>query len=276
MPRKRSTLRKEERIVIDAGRGLEFTSEEELYRHFYNEITHLEEEFFRLRPADDIPDANFGKYETNLNALLDDPDEVWQDSDTVKGTDLAIYIRKFKSREPLFHVAVVYLTEDVPSFVYLHFPTKVESLVDQYRRGRKVMDRSQVDAKRGAIEGDALHEGDEFALGLYTAMMKLRTENDIGESDFQDFVDCREDTIENPDEIWRSNDTMGNVLVTFVKQYSEDPDDSFHYIVVTLEDSASSSHALLFSFPTKDDNLVARDRHGENLQAEEVVQEASH
>ena len=49
-----------------------------------------------------------------------------------------------------------------------------------------------------------------------------------------------------------------------------------HYVVVTIEDTPSSSHALLFSFPTGDKNLLDRYRHGENLQAEEVVQEASH
>jgi hypothetical protein len=45
---------------------------------------------------------------------------------------------------------------------------------------------------------------------------------------------------------------------------------------VTIEDTPSSSHALLFSFPTTDENLIGRYRHGENMQAEEVVQEASH
>lgn len=32
----------------------------------------------------------------------------------------------------------------------------------------------------------------------------------------------------------------------------------------------------MFSFPTNDESLVDRYRHGENLHAEEVVQESSH
>lgn len=275
MPRKRSAAVKEERIIIDANKGLEFTSEDELYQHFYKEITTLEEEFFQLRSDTDIPETELSKYESNLNILLDDPDEVWQDKETLKNTEFAIYIRKFKDK-PLFHVAVVYLTSDVPSFVYLHFPTNSESLVSQYRRGEKIFDRSMLEFSKGAIDGDALNDGDEFAVGLYTAMMKLRSDKDIPEKEFKEYSEFREETIEQPDEIWRNNDTMGNVLVTFIKEFSEDQDNTIHYVVVTLEDSASNSHALLFSFPSTDENLVARYRHGENLQAEEVVQEASH
>ena len=65
-------------------------------------------------------------------------------------------------------------------------------------------------------------------------------------------------------------------LGRWVKEYQDDEISNLHYIVVTLEDLPSGTHALLFSFPTSDASLVARYRHGENLQAEEVVQEASH
>ena len=262
-----------EKIVIDSDKGLSFDSEDELYQHFYKEISGLEQEFFDLRPKTDIPEYQLIEFEENLNTLIESPDEVWRDDETLEGTELAIYIRKFKS--DLYHVAVVYLTEDMPSFVYLHFPTNSEILVGQYRRGEKMFDRKLEDGVQGAVEGDALYEGDEFAMGLYSAMMKLRSDDDIQENDFQEYAELREESIEEPDEIWRSNDTMGNVLVTFIKEYSEE-DEALFYIVITVEDLPSGSHALLFSFPTSDEGLVARYRHGENLQAEEVVQEASH
>ena len=135
-----------------------------------------------------------------------------------------------------------------------------------------------------AVEGDALSEGDDLAVGLYRAMLTLRSEKDLEEGVFKDYEALREVTIEEPDEIWRSVDLSGNILVTFIKDFggedlstdlpSELPE--VRYIVVTIEDTPSSSHALLFSFPTTDINLVDRYRHGENLQAEEVVQEGSH
>ena len=70
---------------------------------------------------------------------------------------------------------------------------------------------------------------------------------------------------------------MGNVLVTFVRQIDDHPDETnLYYLVVTLEDTPSNSHSLLFSFPTKDVSLVERYRQGENLQADEVIHESSH
>jgi hypothetical protein len=137
-----------------------------------------------------------------------------------------------------------------------------------------VFQRLMGDMPMGAIDGDALHEGDDLATGLYKAMLLLRSDKDIPEDEFIDYADCREETLEDADEIWRSGDSTGNVLVSFIKEFSEE--DEFYYVVVTVEDAPSGSHALLFSFPTRDKGLVDRYRHGENLQAEEVVQESSH
>lgn len=278
-----STARKRRpapKIVIDEANGLVFSSEEDLYRHFNTEIDELEKEFFKLRRRTDIPEGRFVDYESNLTTLLEDPDEVWEDHDTIKGRPLIIYLRKMSEADgdegPLYHVAACYLTEDIPSFVYLHFPSRDPELVQKYRRGQMIYDRSQKDVPIGAMEGDALSEGEELAVGLYNAMLKLRSDRDIHEDDFPEYFALREETLEDADEIWRSSDSMGNVLVTFIKEAHDFGDDEVTYVVVTLEDSVSNSHALLFSFPTTDKSLAERYRHGENLQAEEVVQEASH
>lgn len=268
------------KIIIDESKGLVFSSEEELYVHFNKEIEILEKEFFKLRSVDDIGEGSFVQYEANLTLLLEDPDEVWEDKGTLKGQSLIIYLRQMNSGEPeqlpVFHVAACYLTDDVPSFVYLHFPTTDESLVNKYRRGSMIYERSHSEVPIGAMEGDALSEGEELAAGLYNAMMKLRGERDIPEEDFPEFFEMREATLEDADEIWRSRDSMGNVLVSFIKEFDDSDDAPVHYIVITVEDAVSNSHALLFSFPSSDASLVERYRHGENLQAEEVVQEASH
>lgn len=107
-------------------------------------------------------------------------------------------------------------------------------------------------------------------------MLTLRSEKDLPETEFHSLEHLRESTIEEADEIWRSNDLNGNTLVTFIKSCPDEGKGDVSYVVVTIEDTESSSHALLFSFPSIDQTLVDRYRHGENLQAEEVVQEASH
>jgi len=268
-PRKKST---QQPIVIDEAHGLVFSDEQDLYSHFEAEIHELEREFFTLRQQNDVSEKEFKKYDNHLDILLDDPDEVWEDTQSLAKQRIFIYIKKFD--ESISHVAACYLTESTPSFVYLHFPTSDEALVERYRRGHLVFRRPAHDVPMGAIDGDALHEGDDLATGLYRAMMLLRSERDLAEHDFLDYSDCREETLEDADEIWRNRDSLGNVLVSFIKEFSDE--EEFYYVVVTVEDAPSGSHALLFSFPTRDKGLVDRYRHGENLQAEEVVQESSH
>jgi hypothetical protein len=267
-----------ERIVIDENRGLVFQSEDELYDHFLPQIQAFEKEYFTSRGDEDIKEGDFARYEDLLNHVLDDPDEVWEDATTIHGFNVRTYVGHFTSeKESVYYVALAYVTGDTPSFVYLHFPSRDLSLVDRFRRGTLLYDRVMKEVRLGAVEGDALSEGDDLAVGLYKAMLTLRSDKDIAEEEFKDFEEVREATIEDADEIWRSVDLSGNVLVTFIKDFSEEEGgEGLHYIVVTIEDTASSSHALLFSFPTEDINLVDRYRHGENLQAEEVVQEASH
>jgi len=109
-------------------------------------------------------------------------------------------------------------------------------------------------------------------------MLIVRNPNDIDEELFKNYSELREETIEEADEIWRNTTLGGYTLVTFIKDFSraEEGAETLYYLAVTLEDEGSNSHALMFSFPTNDENLVDRYRHGENLQAEEVVQESSH
>lgn len=259
-------------IIIDESAGLVFDSEEALYSHFEKEIQTLEREFFSLRRKEDIGEVEFEKYDPQLEKLLDDPDEVWEDTDTLTSQRMFIYIRNFE--KDISHIAACYLTDSTPSFVFLHFPTKDKKLAERYRRGQMVFQRSDADVPDGSIDGDALHEGDDLAVGLYKAMLSLRGDKDISENEFLDYAEFREATLEEADEIWRSSDSLGNVLVSFIKEFGDE--DEFSYVVVTVEDTPSGSHALLFSFPTRDSQLVDRYRHGENLQAEEVVQESSH
>jgi hypothetical protein len=150
-------------------------------------------------------------------------------------------------------------------------------LIGHYRRGDLVYDRAFEEVGFGALEGDSLAEGDPMAIGLFLSMLKLRSEGDVAFEKFQELgAECREETIETADEIWRSNDLQGNTLVTFIKEFPDHGIKDLTYVAVTQEDTENSVHSLLFSFPTTDSNLVDRYRHGENLQTDDVSQESSH
>ncbi|MGE3757729.1 MAG: PBECR2 nuclease fold domain-containing protein [Pseudobdellovibrionaceae bacterium] len=278
----KKSSRKAEKIVIDARKGLVFTSEKELYEYFKKDIEIVEQEYFSLRQAGDFSNKQQDRLEEYLDDTLERPHEIWMDKETLgdgSSTVLHHFIAQYVGigGKRFWYVVAAYISDEMPRFVFLHFATRHESLVENYRRGELLYDRSQEGVEDAALEGDALSEGDPLGAGLFGAMLKVRNEKDIPIADFKKFSTLREETIENGDEIWRNQDFHGNTLVTFIKEFSEEEaGEEVSYVVITQEDATSSVHALLFSFPTKDKSLLDRYRHGENMQAEEVVQESSH
>jgi hypothetical protein len=266
-----------EQIVIDREEGLIFQSEKDLYEHFQMEIDQLEKLYSEHRPSDDIQESDSGNLEAHLDLTLDQPNEIWHDDKTFKKFPIFHFIRPVEELSA-FHVAITYVSsDDEPTFIFLHFMTRHIELVDKFRRGDLIYDRSFEEVGFGALDGDFLAEGDPLSIGLFIAMLKVRNETDVPYEQFQEIgKELREETIESADEIWRSQDMNGNVVVTFVKEYPDHLIKGLYYVAVTLEDQSSQVHTLLFSFPTNDESLVDRYRQGENLQAEEVVQESSH
>jgi len=255
-------------FIVDEEKDLIFCSEECLYKHFAQPIIDLEKEFGATRSQQDILQSEFPKYEECLGALLEAPSEIWEDTETFPGLVLHQYIGEFVVEEQnIFYVAIVRQTKDAPSFVFLHFPTIETQLVEHYRRGRMTYDKSQSELEIETSEGDALEEGDERAKVLFEAMLSVRQKNDLPEPDFEKYLSLRQESIEEADEIWRHTDLEGNTLVHFIKE-CEFENEMIHYIVVTIEDGPSGSHFILFSFPTKDSQLVERYRQGDNLTSE--------
>lgn len=281
-------------VVVDRKNGLVFQSEEEAYKHFLPMIKRIEKEFRKHRKPSDVSEKSFGDYHSLLPQVLQDPDEVWETAVSAVKSQSGFRYRTFighfsnPNGTSLYYVVTTYpqdLTKKTEEgdgedsdacFVYFHFPSEDLELVDRFRRGELIYNRVLKDVEKGAVAGDALSEGDELAVGLYKAMLKVRQDKDLPEEEFKEYEGFREETIENGDEIWRNTDLYGNVLVSFIREFPDQGVADLYYIVVTVEDEEAGSHMLLFSFPTNDLNLVERYRNGENLHADEIVQEASH
>lgn len=263
-------------IVIDRQAGYVFKSEKEMLEFFAPQIERIESDHQKW--LDDGNETDLGvDAEAELDLTLEEPQEIWHDPQTFKEFPIFHFIRPLESVEA-YQVAVTYVSsEDEPTFLFLHFVTSDLDLVNRYRRGELIYDRAFEEVGFGALDGDALSEGDPLAMGLFISMLKVRSDKDIAEDDFKKYgEELREETIENADEIWKNADLTGNQIVTFIREFPDHEVRDMHYIAVTQEDPASKVHSLLFSFPTSDLSLVDRYRHGENLQAEEVTQESSH
>lgn len=264
-------------IVIDREGGLIFKSEKDLLAYFRPQIEHLEQEFESHRQKFGSKDLDLTDFEEELELTLEEPQEIWHDPKTFSEFPIFHFVRPIEESQT-YHVAVTYVSnEDEPTFIFLHFVTSNLDWVSKYRRGDLIYDRAFEEVGFGAIDGDALSEGDPLAIGLFIAMLKVRSEKDVAEELFRSLgEELREESIENADEIWRNTDLTGNQIVTFIREFPDHEVPELRYVAVTQEDPTSKVHSLLFSFPTNDETLVDRYRHGENLQAEEVVQESSH
>lgn len=274
---KKSKDQAKTQIIIDESRGLIFDSENDVVAHFKNEIETLEKEYHELRSESDIDLDEIENIEDHLTELLQEPDEVWISKDVLKGATLGTFIGYFEAEEQeinFYYITLTYFVDNIPRFVFLHFATTDLNLIKKYQRGQKIYDRNNAAIQSDEEAVDALTEGDELAVGLYQAMLKLRNKTDIPESEFPNYTKHREETIEEPDEIWRKIDSEGRVLVCFVKSIEDGGD--VKYIVITTEDEASESQYLLFSFPTTDPNLVDRYKQGESVDTVSFTREESH
>ncbi len=264
-------------IIIDESRGWIFNDENDVVAHFREQIETLEKEYHEWRPETDINLDEIENIDQHLTELLQEPDEVWLSTTTLKGISLGTFVGYFEAEEEdisFYYITLTYFVDNIPRFVFLHFATTDLNLVKKYQRGEKIYDRNNQEIQSDEEAVDALTEGDELAVGLYGAMLKLRNQTDIPENEFPSYIKHREETIEEPDEIWRKIDSEGRILVSFVKSIEDSGD--LKYIVVTTEDEASECQYLLFSFPTKDPNLVDRYKQGESVDAASYTREESH
>jgi len=269
-----------ELIVIDESQGLIFENDKTLFGYFSSQIKAMEDRYVKHYKLDsDFTPEEIENLEIWLEPTLDDPDEIWIDQETFPDVPLYALIKTITDQGKTFdYVAVVYLnTEDkFPSFVFIHFATQNPEVTDVFRQVEIIYHRKLEAIQFAALDGDSLLEGDYLAIGLLESMMKLRADKDVPAADFKNFKEYRDETINNPDEIWKKVDSEGHTLVTFIKDLSEDYKADHYYVVVTEEDPNTEVHSLLFSFPTNDSSLVDRYRQGENLEAEEVSTENSH
>lgn len=273
-------VQEKELIIIDEKQGLIFENEKTLFGYFSVPIKEYENRFKQFYDQrNDYSMLEHQEYESLLEETMDDPDEIWIDDETFEDLTVHTLVKIFETKQQTFHyIAVVYINseENYPSFVFIHFPTKDEKLVEQFRQNEIIFHKKLEAIQFAAIDGDSLLEGDYLAIGLLESMLKVRGEKDIPTDQFKQYAECRDSTINTPDEIWRKVDTAGHVLVAFIKEFPDMGVEDLHYIVITEEDSEAQVNSLLFSFPTNDTTLVDRYRQGENLEAEEVATESSH
>lgn len=257
-------------VALDPTNDLWFCSESCLEEYFDDEITFFENQYRSFREDDDIPMAEFSKYDHLLQLVLTDPDEIWMPEISTEEDPVAFLIGEFLfDKSPVYYVASAYLSEERPAFVFFHFPTKKTSLVEKYRKGEMIYDASQEDESKD-LESESLVGTDDLPGQIYQEFLKSRSSEDIELEDFPSYASQKEATVKDPDEVWRRYDDSGNTVLVLLKRF-EHEGEPLVYIAVT-EESDETPH-VFFGFPTVDKGLVDKFRMGEALHADEEEDE---
>jgi hypothetical protein len=249
----------ESALLIDDHNDLIFCDETCLRENFATEIARLEESHAALRSKEDIALTEFKTFESYLAPLLDDPDEIWEPDRVEEEDPLNIFIGEFlHEKERIWYIAAVYPNEGKPSFVYTHFPTKDEKLVQLYRQGTLLFDGAEAEEH----EADEEMDEDNIAIEYYVDMLEHRSDADIDLDDFSTYHDLRIPTMEHPEEIWRQIDDLGNTFLFYISHHQKEPE-VVAYVVVAVEDDLTERSIPVFGFPTLDQKLLDRFRVGE-------------
>ena len=274
-------------LFVEKEVGRCFCAEECIREYFQPTIDFMREELVKLRSDADINDDDASRYAHYQALTLEDPDEVWID-ETETGERHFTFIAHYRNGDDrMTYVVVTLAIEATPSFVFLGFATRNEDLVDEYRRGvdlrigepaqeaaepQPTMEPSQASATteqqpKAENPSERLHESEPERL-----YGEMRQPGDIAREDFGKYEQFIEASIDEPDEIWRFVDDLGNEWLSFIarftgEQLAEDADD--FSIVVVCEpgydpEKQTKTLDLVFAFPTIDPGLVQHFRKGVN------------
>jgi hypothetical protein len=253
----------ERALVLDPHNEVIFCGEACLKENFESEIDRLQREHLARRSDKDIPPAHFSKYQSYLELVLTEPDEVWEQATDEDAPPVSFFIGEYLHEEaPVFYIAGAYYAEEKPAFVYIHFPTNDVELVQIYRSGTLVYDGLE-------NQSDEIFEisEDSEAFELYREMIDHRSDTDVDLDEFSHFDELKLKTVDKPDEIWKRIDDSGNTFIIFIAHFTREQE-PVAYVVVTMDDEISDTTIPLFGFPTTDQKLLDRFRVGEKVLTE--------
>lgn len=291
----------EQILFVEKELGRCFCTEGCIVEYFQPTIDAMVEEWQKLRAKrDDFSDEQNAGMKHYQGLTLEDPDEVWVQSNTENGEKLFTFISQFNNKSEKFHYIVVCFTiEGVPSFVFLSFATRDENLIEHYRRGKelKIEHRSSgqnpEEIKHKVIElaerrekqvKDPLAEDQDMSANLMAFYHQVRDQSDIPEAEHHRFKDFIDHCLEDPDEIWKFTDSSQRDWYCFMTRFVlKDPNESnesndsgddhaaesdaiaenqFSMIVVCAAEN--NGLKVVFSAPTIDPGLIQHFRRGVN------------
>lgn len=220
---------------------------------------------------------------------LNGPDEVWFDKNPI-GEEYHTHIARLESGGvSFFYILICSYFDNAPSFVFFKCITKSERLADFFKMGsskspltpaetvaegspeevgsessNESAAEDEVEIPREAMEDLELKKS-EYLAGL----LEKRETEDIPFEEFAEYDQYLPLTIEDPDEIYASEDDSGDSIRTYIKSF-QIKGRPFFYVVVCMKveiQKPQDHEALLpvISFPSTDQDLYKNYAVGERI-----------
>ncbi len=259
-------------LFVEEEVGRIFCSEECITNHFQPEIDVIEKEYFKFRPKDDLTPDEREQYAHLRWITIQEPDEVWQEK-RASGDYRHTLISQFKPGvKPIWCVCICLFLRGEPSFLYMAFPTRSKTLVERFRKGKKIdwekssegSSESGGDEEYAGPKTDGLADGWSQSETLRAEIHKTRKSTDIPEEEFGLYEKYLEKTLESPDELWvmESKDDGEPDRYQFIKHFPEEDAGGVYYIVTAQESEQTEHLEVMTQVPTRDPKVVNQYRKG--------------
>lgn len=208
-----------------------------------------------------------------IDNLLNSPDEIYyQENDF--GEKLYSLIKNFKlnENESFSMIALCFIYANKPSFILFMTATQDEEILKKFTSGKKTEMKISQEEKGNIIEIDAetLSILENKKSNYLADMLDSRSPADVPFESFHLYDECLDHTMQNPDEIFKSTDSEGDDIYTYIKAHVRDTI-TFYYFVICFAfkgDKNPKNETLIpiLSFPTLDGELYQRYKKGEVIQ----------
>ena len=243
-----------------------FCSEACISDYFLPETEKLEKDYLdRLSPGDFSADER--EVLAHLRWItLQEPDEAWC-QETSEGDLIYTLISEFRpGKKRVWSVCVCLCLRGEPSFLFLAFTTRDQTLMNFFRRGDK-QDWSQrnhapsMDSQLPVVDGLANSWTEDET--IRAELGHQRREDDISVEEFELYQGCLDSTLQNPDEVWSRVlfEENERKLYHFIRYFPEE-NLGVWYLVVAKETDEGDQIEILEAFPSRDHELVQRYRSG--------------
>lgn len=272
----------EDLLFVEEASSRGFCSENCIEKFYQHLVDHFEEKDKNLRGEFDILEEDCLKYVGKpklMELVLSSPHEMWHFDNEIK-EEYFCFIRKVaeKGSDPFHLIVVCMIFDNKPSFILSATATRNENLLAHYRSGKELETEHVVDPTTDELsEGFQTVELEEEVIEsielkksqLLANLLEERSPSDIPFEKFMMYDDFVEETLQNPDEVYKRQDDEGDNILTYIKAH-ELNGISFYYFCVCMRYEKAMKEGIetllpILTFPSLDGEICEIYRKGEKV-----------